>query len=122
MQDFQVLPDDNAGAAQFAQHVGHHLVVGRDLVMQPDVAEREADLFEQMENQLQFGVDERLAGDACIENSDADHAVAIGNRHSHLAAKQFKFFLRSGVGPRFSAVPAQDPAEPENLAADARVK
>ena len=46
VQHFQVAADDDARAAQFAQHVGHHLVVAGELVVQPDVAEREADLFE----------------------------------------------------------------------------
>ena len=45
-----------------------------ELVVQPDVAERQADLFEQMENQFQFGVDQRFAGDAAVENGDADNA------------------------------------------------
>ena len=52
VQHLQVAPDDDARAAQFAQHVGHHLVIAGELVVQPDVAEREADLFEQMENQV----------------------------------------------------------------------
>ena len=103
MQHFQVAPDDDAGAAQFAQHIGHQLIVVRDLVVQPDVAEREADLFEQVENQFQLGVGERFAGDAPVENGDPDDAVAVGNRHGHLRAKQFKFYLRS-VSARASSL------------------
>ena len=50
VQHLQVAPDDDAGAAEFAQDVGHHLVVAGQLVVQPDVAQRETDVFEQMEN------------------------------------------------------------------------
>ncbi len=80
VKHLQVAPDDDAGAAQFAQHVGHHLVVAGQLVVQPDVAERQADLFEQMENQFQFGVDQRFAGDAAVENGDADDCFAVEHR------------------------------------------
>ena len=71
VQHLQVAPDDDARAAQFAQHVRHHLVVAGELVVQPDVAQGQADLFEQMENQFQFGVHQRFAGDAPVENGDA---------------------------------------------------
>ena len=122
VQHLQVAPDDDARAAQFAQHVGHHFVVSGKLVVQPDVAEREADLFEQVENQFQLDVDERFAGDAPVKNGDADDAFAVGNRHGDLRAQQFKFLLRLGVGAGLVAVAAQNPTEFGKLAADAGVE
>ena len=109
VKHLQVAPDDDAGAAQFAQHVGHHLVVAGELVVQPDVAEGEADLFEQMENEFQLDVDERFAGDAPVENGDAGNRFAVGNRHGDLRAEQFKFLLRLDVGARLVAVAAENP-------------
>ncbi len=111
VQHFQVAPDDDARAAQFTQHIGHHLVVARKLVVQPDVAEREADLFEQVKNQFQFDVHQRFAGDAPVENGDADDSVAVGNRHGHLRAEQFKFLLRLCVGAGFITVAAQNSSQ-----------
>ncbi len=90
--------------------------------MQPDVAQREADLFEQMENQFQLGVGERFAGDAAVKHGDADDAVAVGHRHGHLRAEHFKFLLRVGIGAGFVAVAAQNPAEPDDLPADAGIE
>ncbi len=122
VEHLQVAPDDDAGAAQFAQHVGHHLVVAGKLVVQPDVAEREADLFEQVENQFQLDVHQRFAGDAPVKNGDADNRPAVGNGHGDLRAQQFKFLLRLDVGARLVAVAAQNAAEPGNLAADAGIQ
>ena len=122
VQHLQVAPDDDAGAAQFAQHVGHHLVVAGELVVQPDVAEGEADLFEQVENQFQFDVHERLAGDAPVKHGHAGDGFAVGNGHGDLRAQQFKFLLRLDVGARLVAVAAQNASEPGKLAADAGVQ
>ena len=122
VQHFQVAPDDDARAAQFAQHIGHHFVVAGELVVQPDVAEREANLFEQMENQFQLGVDQRLAGDAPVENRHAHDAAAAGHRHGHLRAEQFKFLLRLDIRAGFMAVAAENSAQPDKLAADAGVE
>jgi len=36
-----------------------------------------------MENQLQLGVDERFAGDAAIENGDANERFAVKHRHGY---------------------------------------
>ena len=122
VQHLEVAPDDDAGAAQFAQHVGHHLVVFGKLVVQPDVAHAEADLPEQMENQFQLGVGERLARHAPVENGHADDCLAIEDRHGDLRAKQFKFFLRLGVHADLVAVATQNPAEPGQLPADAGIQ
>ena len=122
VQHFQIVADDDACAAQFAQHVGHHFVIAGNLVVQPDVAERQGDLFEQMENQFQFRIDERFAGDAAIENGDADKPNSVGDRHGDLRAKHFKFLSRVGVGAGLVAVTSQNPSQPHDLAADARIK
>ena len=122
MKDFQVAADDHAGAVQFAQHAGHHVVVARELIVQPDVAHGETDLFEQMENQFQFGVGEGFARDAPIEHGHAEQGFAIKDRHGDLTAEQFKFLLRLRVGADFVAVAAQDATEAEELSAKARVE
>ena len=122
VEHLQVAPDDDARAAEFAQHVRHHLVVAGQLVVQPDVAEGQADLFEQMENQFQFGVDQRFAGDAAVENGDADNGFAVEHGHGDLGAEQFKFLLRLGVGAGLVAVAAENPAQPDQLAADAGIE
>ena len=83
-------------------------MISGKLVVQPDVTEREADLFEQMKNQFQLGVDERFAGDAAVKDSDAGNSFAVGNRHGDLRAHQFKFLLRFGVGACFVAVAPQN--------------
>ena len=122
VQHLQIAPDDDAGAAQFAQHVGHHLVVAGQLVVQPDVAEREADLFEQMENQFQLHVHQWFAGYAAIKRGDANNRVAAGDGHGHLRAKQLKFLLRLPVGARLIAVAAENAAELGDLRTDAGIQ
>ena len=87
VQHLQVVADHDARAAQLAEHIGHHLVVARKLFMQPDIAECQADLFEQMENQFQLGVDEQFTSDTSVKYSQTHDPVTIGNRHGHLRAK-----------------------------------
>ncbi len=118
----QVVSDDDAGAAEFAQYAGHHLVIAGELVVQPDVAEREADLFEQVENEFQLNVDERFAGDAAVEHGDPDNAFAAGNGHRDLRAEQFKFLLRLAVSAGFFAVATENPAEFGKLGAQAGIQ
>ena len=122
VEHLQVASDDDARAAEFAQHVGHHLVVAGELVMQPDVAEREAHLFEQVENEFQLDVDERFAGDPAIEHRHPDNAFLAGNGHRDLGAEQFKFLLRLGVRPGLVAVAAENPAQSGHLGADAGIQ
>ncbi len=122
VQNFKVASDDDARAAQFAQDVGHQLVIADQLVVQPDVAEREADLFEQVENQFQFHVHQRLAGHAAVKDRDPDDGIAAVDRHGDLRAKQFKFFLHLAVIEGFRAVAAEDAAQPVDLRADAGVQ
>ena len=122
VQHFQVAADHHARAAQFPQHIRHHLVIARQLIVQPDVAQREADLFEQMKNQFQLHVHQRFAGHATIENRHADDRVAALNRHRHLRAEQFKFLLRLAVRARLVAVAAENAPQLRDLRADARIQ
>ncbi|MCX6896118.1 MAG: hypothetical protein NTZ16_11590, partial [Verrucomicrobia bacterium] len=119
MQDAEIAADDDAGAAQFAQHVGHHLVVGGDLVVEPDVLDGEAELLEQVENEFEFVVGERFAGEAAVEHGDADEVFAIEDGDGDLGAEEFKFFLGLDVVAGAVAVAAADAAGADELAADA---
>ena len=122
VDDAEVTADDDARAAQFAQDVGHHLVVGGELVVEPDVADAQADVFQKVEDQLELVVDELFAGDAAIEHGQADDGFAVQDGYGHLGAKQFKFLLRLDVGAGLLAVAADDPAQAEDLSADAGVE
>ena len=115
----KIAADDDAGAAEFAQDVGHHFVVAGQLVVQPDVLDGQAELFEQVENQLQFGIDQRFAGDAPVKDGHAQDRFAVEDGHGHLGAQQFEFLLRFRVVAGLVAVAPQNAAEPEELAADA---
>jgi len=119
MEHPEVAPDDDARAAEFAQHIRHHFVVAGELVMQPDVAQGQAHLFEQPEDQLQLGIDQGFAGDAAVENGDAHNVFAVEDGHGDLGAEQFKFLLGLGIGAGFVAVAAEDAAQPDELSTDA---
>ena len=121
VKHFQITSHHDAHVAQFAQHIGHHLVIAGKLVVQPDVAKRQPDLFEQMKNQFQFVVGKRLAGDAAVENGDADDGFTVEDRYGDLHAEQFKFLLCPGVRARLVAVAAQNPAQAGQLGADAGI-
>ena len=97
MEDGQVAADDDAAAAEFAQDVGHHFVVPGQLVVQPDILDRQAQLLEQMEDQLQLRIDQRLAGDAAVKHRHAQDGFAVQNRHGDLRAEQLEFLLRLDV-------------------------
>ena len=59
MKHRQVAADHDAGAAELAQDTRHHLVVGGELVMQPDVLDGQAERLEQVKNQLQLRIGQR---------------------------------------------------------------
>ena len=119
MKDGQVAADDDTGAAEFAQDAGHHFVVAGQLVVQPDVLDRQAQLLKQVENQLQFRIDQRFARDAAVKDGHAHQGFPVQNGHGNLRAEQFKFLLCLDVGAGFLAVAAQNAARAEKMAADA---
>ncbi len=63
-------------------------------------------------DQFQFGIRKRFTGDVAVKHRHADDCFTINDRHGHLGAQQFKFFLRFEVQAGFLARTAQDAAEP----------
>src|SRR3989454_8723239 len=104
MEDGQVAANHDTAAAQFMQDVYHHLVVAGQLVMEPNVANRQSQRFEQVENQFQFGVGERIAGQTPVERRDANQSFAIQNRNGHLNPQQFKLLLDFQVALHFTVI------------------
>ena len=72
-----------------------------------------------MEDQLQFRIDERFAGDAAIKDGNAENRFAVEDRNSYLRAEQLKFFLALQVLANFFPVAAQDSAKAKDMAANA---
>src|SRR2546425_5277159 len=101
------------------QDVYHHLVVARQLVMEPNVANRQSQRFEQVENQLQFGVGERIASQTPIERRDANQGFAVQNRDGDLNPEQFKFLLDFQVALHFAVFSPQDASLAIEVSADA---
>ncbi len=122
MKDGQVPTDHDTGAAELAQDVAHHLVVGGQLVVQPDVLDRHAQLFEQMENEFQFAVGQRLAGDAPVEGGHAHQRFPVEDRNGHLRAEQLELFLHLHIAEGFAPLASDDAALAEEMAADAALE
>src|SRR5258708_19937368 len=53
------------------------LVIAGELVVQPDVLHRESELFEQVENQFQFSVGQRLTGDVELIFRSEEHTSEL---------------------------------------------
>src|SRR6266568_4430977 len=119
MEDCQAAANHDTAAAHFMQYVYHHLVVARQLVMEPNVANRQSQRFEQVENQFQFGVGERIAGQTPIKRRNANQSFAIQNRNGHLNPQQFKFLLDFQVSLHVAVLSPQDAPLPIEMSADA---
>ena len=94
-------------------------MVADQLVVEPDVLEGQAKLLEEMEDQLQFRVDQRLPRDAAIEHGHTHHVLPVQDGHGNLDAEQFELLLRCRVAARLLALAPQDPAQAKQLAANA---
>src|SRR6266581_5783785 len=119
MEDGQVAANHDAAAAQFMQNVHHHLVVAGQLVMEPDVADRQPQRFKQVENQFQFGVGERIAGQTPIKRRDANQRFTVQDRNGDLNPEQFKFLLNFQVVLHFTVLSTQDAPLAIEVSADA---
>src|SRR5439155_13850067 len=119
MEDGQVAANDDTAVAQFVQDVDHHLVVAGQLVMEPNVANRQSQRFEQVKHQFQFRVGERIAGQTPMKRRDADQSFAIQNRNGHLNSQQFKFLLDFLVALHLAVVSPQDAPLAIEVSADA---
>jgi hypothetical protein len=71
VKDGQIAADDQASAAEFAQDVPHHFVVGGELIVQPDVLHAHAQFFEEMKDEFEFSIGNGLAGDPPVEGRHA---------------------------------------------------
>ena len=87
--------------------------------MQPDVLHSQPELLKQPVNQFQFRIDQGFAGDARVEDRHTQQRLAVHDRHGHLAAQQLELLASLGVVARFLALQFQNPAEPDELAANA---
>ena len=87
--------------------------------MEPNVANRQSQRFEQVENQFQFGVSERIAGQTPIERRNANQSFAIQNRNGHLNPQQFKFLLDFQVALHVAVISPQDAPLAIEVSADA---
>ena len=85
--------------------------------MQPDVLDRQPQLFEEVEDQLQLRIHQRLTGDAPVKNRHSQNRLAIQDGHGHLPAKQLEFFLRLEVVARLFAVTPQDAPQAKEMPA-----
>ena len=119
LEDGQVAADDDAAAGELREHVGHHLVIAQELVVQPTVADGQAHFFEEMEDEREFLAGEGFAGDAAIEHGDADHGFAVENGEGDLGAEEFKFLEDFAIDAGLVAAALEDAAVPVEVAADA---
>src|SRR5262249_8636001 len=122
MKELEVAADDDAGAAEFAEDVGHHLVVAGELVVQPDVAQAEADLFEEAGDEFELDVDEGFAGYAAAKRGNAHDGIAVEDGNGDLGTEEFKFLLGLAIGAGLVAVAAEDAAQAGDLGADTGIQ
>ena len=92
-------------------------MVGRQLVVEPDVLDGQPQLFEQMEDQLQLRINQRLAGDAPVKDRHPQNRLPIQNGHSHLRPEQLEFLLRLEVIARLFAATPQNAAQAKEVPA-----
>jgi hypothetical protein len=119
MQNVQIPAHDQAAAAKLAQHIGEHRLVGDELIVEPDVANAQADLFEDVENDFQFLLRKRFTSDASVEGSEPHQCLTIEDRHHHLDAKQRKFPLYFWIAVSFIAVAPKNASLMEHIPANA---
>jgi len=50
VKDAQIAANNDAGTAQFAQNLRHHLMVSGQLIVEPDILDRQTQLFQQMKD------------------------------------------------------------------------
>ncbi len=111
VQDGQVPVHHHARIVQLAEDPGHQLVVPRQLIVQPDVLHRQPHLLQQVEDEFQLRVRQRLARNVAVEHRHTDDRFPVEDRHRHLPAQQFKFLLRLDIPPGFIAAPAKNPSQ-----------
>ena len=120
VKDIEIPAHHDTGAGELAENVRHHLVAGHDLVVEPDVLDGHAELFQQAENQAQFAVDERFAGDAPVEKSHAHQILPVQDRHGDLGTQQFELLLHLQVAFRIGRLAPENASVAEDVTANAR--
>src|SRR5262245_25569288 len=73
-----------AGAAKLTEDIVHHLVVGGELIVQPDILDRQPNLLEQMKDELQFGIGQWLARDPAVKGRYPEKHFAVEDRDRYL--------------------------------------
>src|SRR5690606_8963172 len=94
LEDGEVAGHDQAAAAHLAEDVGEEVVIGGELVVQPAVFDGQAELFHEVEEELEFLVAEAQSGETTAEHGDAEQAFAVEDGDGDLAAEDFEFALR----------------------------
>ncbi len=97
VQHVEVRADHEAAAGDGAKHIGEKAMARGELVVKPAVFDREAQLFEQVINELKLGVVERPAGYATADERDAERAFAVVDRKRDLTPEDLKFATNFGV-------------------------
>ena len=118
----EIAADDDAAAAEMAEDVGDHRVVGVELVVQPGVADGEADLLEHVEDERQLFVRVGFAGQPLVEDGDAEQRLAVEDGDGHMRAEELEFLGDLAAGLRLVAARAEDAALAVQVAADARAE
>ena len=109
VNDSQIAIDDHASAAQFAQDVREHGVVGDQLVVEGYIAKRQTQFLQQMEYEFQFLISQGFARDPRIQCEHSDQSPSAKYRNSDLSSKQLKFLLHfhHDAAPLWNVAPAR---------------
>src|SRR5215203_4418898 len=119
MEEIQIASHDNAAAAELPQDIAEHSLVRGKLFVKPDIAQCQADFLQHMKNNFQFFPGERLACNAAIKCRQTHQRLPVHNGHYDLCAQKRKLSLDFRIAVGFVAVPPQDMAVMEKMAADA---
>src|SRR5438132_9821876 len=94
-------------------------MVCRQLIVQPDVLNRQPKLLEQMEDEFQLRIHQRLTSDAAVESGYANQRLPIQNGNGDLSAEEFEFFFNPGIGKSFFTFAPENSALAKEEAANA---
>ena len=90
-----------------------------ELVVQPDVAYRHSQLFEQMKDELQLTVDEWLARHSSVKGRHPHKRFPIENRNGNLRPEQLELLLHLHVIQCVRMIHPNNAAVPEQVTTDA---
>lgn len=108
VNDLAVGADDNASASEGCDDFVDETVSDGELLVPPAVTEGGAKFFEPSVEMEKLFVGECTAGDAFVEEENADKRIAVQDRDSDGAAEGVKFTQDVSVGDCFRAGIAED--------------